>query len=154
MKDFSVFLDVRRYKNWARKISSWEYLSEDLFCQFSRSTECLIPGLHPELLQGVWKVSCCSVWSSPCRGTRRGPTCSSQLLCKLAALTCSNQHLIAESPQTYFGSFLWSETCRKKYCEVQWIDTKYIVIITKTVWIANSPLDPRRKKYCCMQHLS
>ena len=27
MKDFSAFLDLRRFKNWAHKISSWEYLT-------------------------------------------------------------------------------------------------------------------------------
>ena len=27
MKDVSAFLDMRRYKNWAHKISSWEYLT-------------------------------------------------------------------------------------------------------------------------------
>ena len=27
MKDFSAFLAMRRYKNWAHKISSWEYLT-------------------------------------------------------------------------------------------------------------------------------
>ena len=27
MKDFSAFLGVRRYKNWAYKISFWEYLT-------------------------------------------------------------------------------------------------------------------------------
>ena len=32
MKDFSVFLNMRRDKNPAHKISSWEYLSEDLSC--------------------------------------------------------------------------------------------------------------------------
>ena len=25
MKDFSAFLDMKRYKNWAHKISSWKY---------------------------------------------------------------------------------------------------------------------------------
>ena len=33
MKDFSAFLDMQRYKNWAHKTNSWKYLSEDLFCQ-------------------------------------------------------------------------------------------------------------------------
>ena len=33
MKDFSAFLDMRQYKNWAHTISFWKYLSEDLFCQ-------------------------------------------------------------------------------------------------------------------------
>ena len=27
MKDFSALLDMRRYKNWAHKISSWEHLT-------------------------------------------------------------------------------------------------------------------------------
>ena len=36
MKDFSAFLDLGKYKNWAHinKIGSWKYLSEDLSCQF------------------------------------------------------------------------------------------------------------------------
>ena len=33
MKDFSAFLDRRRYKNWAHK-TFWKFLSQDLFCQF------------------------------------------------------------------------------------------------------------------------
>ena len=52
MKDFSAFPDVRRYKNWVHKIDSWKILSEDLFCQFFQSIECLISALHPELLSG------------------------------------------------------------------------------------------------------
>ena len=47
MKDF-IALDTRRHKNWAHKISPWEYLSEDLSCLFS-----LISALHPELLWGI-----------------------------------------------------------------------------------------------------
>ena len=35
MKDFSAFLDFRRYKYWAHKIASWKSLSEDQFCQSS-----------------------------------------------------------------------------------------------------------------------
>ena len=42
MKDFSVFLDMRRYKNWVCKVISWEYLSEDLSCQF--------PGVRARML--------------------------------------------------------------------------------------------------------
>ena len=34
MKDFSAFLDIRRYKNWVCKIGSWKNLSEDLSYQF------------------------------------------------------------------------------------------------------------------------
>ena len=50
MKGFSAFLDMRRYKDWDHEISSWHHLSEDLFHQFSWSTECLL--LHPEPLLG------------------------------------------------------------------------------------------------------
>ena len=35
MKDFSAFLDMGSYKNWAHKIGFWKYLSEYLSCQFS-----------------------------------------------------------------------------------------------------------------------
>ena len=34
MKNVSAFLDMRRYKNWADKIGSRKYPSENLFCQF------------------------------------------------------------------------------------------------------------------------
>ena len=37
-----VFLDMRRYKNWACKVSSWEYLSEDLSCQFPGVRTCML----------------------------------------------------------------------------------------------------------------
>ena len=79
MKNFSAFLDMRRWKNWAHKIISWKYLSEDLFCQFSQSTECLTPYLHPVLSQGVLKVSKYSgSWFSPIGWQM--PTSSSQTL--------------------------------------------------------------------------
>ena len=70
----SVFLDMKRYKNWAHKINSWEYLFEDLSCQFPGSTECLISALHPELLQDVLEVtSSSSTWFNPCRGRWQAP---------------------------------------------------------------------------------
>ena len=50
----SAFLDMKRGKDWAHKISSWKYLSKDLSRQFSWSTKCLIPALHTELLS--WRV--------------------------------------------------------------------------------------------------
>ena len=34
MKDCSAFIVMRKSENWAHKIGSWKYLSEDLFCQF------------------------------------------------------------------------------------------------------------------------
>ena len=45
--NFSAFLGVGRCKNWAYKIFSWKYLSEDLF-SVPQCTKYLIPHLHPE----------------------------------------------------------------------------------------------------------
>ena len=50
MKDFSAFLDRRRYKDWTQE--NFLKISEDLFYQFAQSTECLTPDLRPELLSG------------------------------------------------------------------------------------------------------
>lgn len=45
----------------------------------------------------------------------------------------------------YFSEFLGFEVSfLEKYCEVQWLYTKYIVIITKTVWITNSLLEEEK----------
>ena len=58
MKDFSAFLDMERYENWAHKIGCWKYLTiwrPALLvppAPAPSSTECLIPGLHHELLSG------------------------------------------------------------------------------------------------------
>ena len=54
MKDFSVFLDMRRYKNWARKnqLPKISYYLKVCPVSFSQSTECLISAVHPELLSG------------------------------------------------------------------------------------------------------
>ena len=80
MKDFSAFLDRRRYKNWAHKISSHEYLFEELPCQFSQNTECLISALHSGLLQGVLEVSSYSgTWFNPGRGRWQVPEASANL---------------------------------------------------------------------------
>ena len=43
----------RRCEDWDHDISSWKYLSKDLFCQFSWSTKCLIP--HPESPSGLFE---------------------------------------------------------------------------------------------------
>ena len=50
MKGFIAFLGMKKCSNWAHKIFSCKYLSENLLCQFSQSTEGLTPDLHPELL--------------------------------------------------------------------------------------------------------
>ena len=57
MKGLSAFLEMRRCTNWAYNIRSWKYLSEDLFCQFSRaqSASFLISTLIS--LHGVLKVT-------------------------------------------------------------------------------------------------
>ena len=41
MKGFSAFLDMRGFKDSDHEISSWKYLSKDLFHQFSWSRKCL-----------------------------------------------------------------------------------------------------------------
>ena len=47
---------MRRYKNWAHKISSWEDLTIwRPVLPVSWSTECPISTLHPDLLQGCWR---------------------------------------------------------------------------------------------------
>ena len=57
MKGLSAFLDMKRCKNWAHNISSWKYLYEELFCQFSRaqSASFLISTLNS--LWGLLKVT-------------------------------------------------------------------------------------------------
>ena len=60
MKDFSAFLNMRRYENWVHKTGSWKYLSEALFCQFPQlpflSTECLVSASPPSIpFRGCWE---------------------------------------------------------------------------------------------------
>ena len=76
MSPWSAFLDMRRYKNWAHKIGSWEYLTvwRPVLPVFPSSTEFLISSLHPELLSGVLKISSCSsTWINPYRWRWQGP---------------------------------------------------------------------------------
>ena len=40
-RGFSVFLVMKRFKDWDHEISSWKYLSEDLLHQFPWCKECL-----------------------------------------------------------------------------------------------------------------
>ena len=70
MQDLSVLLDMRSYTIWAHKISSWKYLSDDMFCQFSRaqSASCLLSTLSS--LPGVLQVSPCSSTGFNPRGGR------------------------------------------------------------------------------------
>ena len=48
---------MRKYKNWAHKISSWEYLSEDLSCQFFPEHRVHHFCFPPWTPSGVLKVS-------------------------------------------------------------------------------------------------
>ena len=80
MKDFSAFLDLRRFKNWAHKISSWEYLTTwrpvmqvppyphpnpEQEAAFLLSTALLSGGVGGHQLQGTWY--------NPCRGRQQVP---------------------------------------------------------------------------------
>ena len=77
MKDFSVSLGVRRYKKWARKTSPWEYLSEDLLCKSSESTECLKSVCHPQLFSVQFRHSVMSDSSRPHEPQHARPPCPS-----------------------------------------------------------------------------
>ena len=71
MKDFSAFLHMRRYKNWAHKISSWKYLTVwrpvwPVHCPHQSLPQHGLPHFWSPL-QGVLKVSN-STWFNPCRG--------------------------------------------------------------------------------------
>ena len=76
IKDFSSFLDMRKYKDWAHKISFWEYLT------IWRS---VLPGPTPPpwtpsgSVEGQ-QLSCCSTWFNPCgvndKHPRQVPFCS------------------------------------------------------------------------------
>ena len=57
MKDFSVFLNMRRYKNWLIKLAPENAYLKIYSASFSWSIEYLISDLHPELLSGKLKVS-------------------------------------------------------------------------------------------------
>ena len=75
MKEFSAFLDMRRYKNWAHKISSWKYLPVLPVFLRAQGASFLISTLNS--FQGVLKVSSCSgTWFNPCRGRWQMPICS------------------------------------------------------------------------------
>ena len=107
MKDFSVFLDRRRYKIWAYKISFWKYLFEDLFCQFlpeHKSALLLISTLNS--FPGALKVSNCKgPWFNPCRGKWQVPTCSSNNLA-----TC------CEDSAHWKGPWCWERLKAKGEC--------------------------------------
>ena len=79
LKEFSAFLDMRRYKNWAHKMSKWRPV-----LPVFQSTEGLIPDLHPDLPSGVWSVesqgcsttcdcwNCCEFWEPTVWRTKLG----------------------------------------------------------------------------------
>ena len=80
MKNFSAFLDMRRCKSWAHRISSWKYLSEDLSWQFfpEQSASFLLSTLNS--FQEVLKISSfSSTWLNPCRGRWQVPMASANL---------------------------------------------------------------------------
>ena len=88
MKDFSAFLDTKRYKNWTHKIGSWKYLTIwRLVLPVSSPTAPPPPAQAASFLfstlncsQRVLKISSCSsTWFNPCGRWQvqwRGPICS------------------------------------------------------------------------------
>ena len=83
MKDFSAFLDMRRYRHWAHKISFWKYLTIwrpvlPVF-HWAQSTSFLLSTLNS--FQGVLKISrCSSTWFDSWRGRWQVPICSQHIL--------------------------------------------------------------------------
>ena len=69
--DFTAFLDMRRYKNWAC-IFSWKHLLKTCSVSSSQSTKCLIPDLCLNSFQWVLMVSRCSgSWFNLSRGRQQ-----------------------------------------------------------------------------------
>ena len=98
MKDFSAFLGMRRYKNWAHQISSWKYLTiwRPVLPVFPRaqSAPFLLSTLNS--FQGVLKISSCSsAWFNPRRGRWQVPMASANLL-----LTTSVSHFQVQTDST------------------------------------------------------
>ena len=62
MKEFSSFLDMRRYKSWAHKIGSWKDLTirRPVLPVFPRAQSTSFVLSHLNSFQGVLKVSSCS----------------------------------------------------------------------------------------------
>ena len=55
-----VYCYMKRYKKWAYKITSWEYLPEDLSCQFPASPDYRVPYFcSPSWapLRGCWRLT-------------------------------------------------------------------------------------------------
>ena len=102
MKEFSAFLDW-----WDAKIGLIKsapkniQLSEDLFCQFFQSTECLIPNFRPDLpAQHTTAVlrfsSYSSTWFNPWRGGWQAPLASANL--KLTSVSPSSANRLRPHP--------------------------------------------------------
>ena len=78
LSNFTFTLHLRRCKDWDHEISSWKWLSKDLFHQFPWSIEHFT--LHPELLQGMSEVnSYSSTGFNLCRGRWQMPSPSTNL---------------------------------------------------------------------------
>ena len=81
MKDIRAFLDMRKYRNWVNKISSWKYptIGRPLLPIFFRaeSVSFLLSTLNS--FQDVLEVSSCSsTWFNPHRGRWKVSICSWQ----------------------------------------------------------------------------
>ena len=76
------FLDMKGYKNWAHKISSWKYLViwRPVLPVFPRAQSASLLFTTLNSFQGVLKVSSCSsTWFNPCRGRWQVPMESANL---------------------------------------------------------------------------
>ena len=95
MKDFSAFLDMRRYKNWVHKKHSWEYLTIwRPVLQFSGCTDSTLNTFREEL-----EVSSCSTTQFNLvevdgKHPWQVPICGWQYLCLYAWFLYLNVYII------------------------------------------------------------
>ena len=125
VNDFSAFLELKRWKNWAYKIFSWKHLSEDLF-RVSSNTECLIPDFHLELLSRCVEDHGCRsfLWLSHCRSRQNVPIFSWQSYMPILSLLVIK---VIFYPNLRYSSLyfsvcwkgLWSKRLKKEVLKLQ-----------------------------------
>ena len=127
MKDFSAFLDMRRYKNCAHKIGSWKYLTiwRPVLPVFPRAQECLISALHLELLSG-------SCWKSTAAAAHDLILVEVDGKCQWQVPICS-WHLHYSDTQSVSWIFLWEGTQIHRTLICDCINIELLVIMRVNV---------------------
>ena len=119
------------------------WLSEDLSCQFSLITECLISGLHSKLLQGVLEVSnCSSPWFNPCRARWQAPMASANLwLTLLCVKLITNENLpfsTGNSTQFSMVNYMVRKSKKEGIYVYIWSHVTTLFICSLSIWSINN----------------